>query len=64
LTAVTLPLVTMITSPVAAQGATPITDVVCTGRHQSDPGGCGNNPCSPPAGSKCINGPGNTCKCA
>ena len=63
-TAVTLPLVTMITSPVAAQGATPITDVVCTGRHQSDPGGCGNNPCSPPAGSKCINGPGNTCKCA
>jgi hypothetical protein len=63
-TAVTLPLVTMITSPVAAQGATPITAVVCTGRHQMDPGGCGNNPCSPPVGSKCINGPGNTCKCA
>jgi hypothetical protein len=64
-TAITLPLVTMISSPVAAQGATPISDVVCTGRHQSDPGGCGNNPCSPPGGgSQCVNGPGNTCKCA
>ena len=64
-TAVTLPLVTMITSPVAAQGATPISAAICTGRHQNDPGGCGNNPCSPPGGgSKCINGPGNTCKCA
>ena len=64
-TAVTLPLVTMITSPVAAQGATTISADECAGRHQNDPGGCGDTRCSPPGGaSKCVNGPGNTCKCA
>jgi hypothetical protein len=63
ITAVTLPLVTMITSPVAAQGGTPITPAQCDpGRHQSDPGGCGNFPCI--GGGQCVNGPGNTCKCA
>jgi len=62
-TAITLPLVTTITAPTAAQTGTPISDAVCTGRHQSDPGGCGANPCSAPAVGKCINGPGNTCKC-
>jgi Coenzyme PQQ synthesis protein D (PqqD) len=61
--AITLPLITTITAPTAAQAGTPITDAVCTGRHQSDPGGCGNNPCLAPAVGKCINGPGNTCKC-
>jgi len=61
--AITLPLVTTITAPTAAQTGTPVSDAVCTGRHQSDPGGCGNNPCLPPAVGKCINGPGNTCKC-
>jgi len=62
--AIALPIVTMIAAPTAQAAGTPITDVVCIGRHQSDPGGCGTNPCSPPAGAKCINGPGNTCKCA
>ncbi|MEK6334841.1 MAG: PqqD family protein [Acidobacteriota bacterium] len=62
--AIALPIVTMIAAPTAQAAGTPITDVVCTGRHQSDPGGCGTNPCSPPAGAKCIDGPGNTCKCA
>ena len=63
ITAVTLPLVTMITAPVAAQAGTPVTDAVCTGRHQNNPGGCGGNPCSDVPGKTCINGPGNTCKC-
>ena len=59
-----LPLVTMISLPTAAQAATAITAAVCTNRNQSDPGGCGLTPCSPPAGATCQNGNGNKCKCA
>lgn len=62
--AIALPLVVAISAPTALAQGSPISDVICIGRHQSDPGGCGNTPCSPPALSKCINGPGNTCKCA
>lgn len=62
-TAITLPLVTMIAAPTAQAAGTPITNSVCTGRHQDDPGGCGTNPCSDKAGKSCVNGPGNTCKC-
>jgi hypothetical protein len=65
ITAIALPLVTMIAAPTAQAAGTPITEAVCTGRHQSDPGGCGvNNPCSDKGGTICKNGPGNTCKCA
>jgi hypothetical protein len=64
ITAVTLPLVTMITSPVAAQAGTPVTSGTCTGRHFSDPGGCGGNPCSDAAGSCQRQNPSsNACKC-
>ena len=63
-TAIALPLVTMIAAPTAQAAGTPITQAVCTGRHQSDPGGCGTNPCSDKGGTNCKNGPGNTCKCA
>lgn len=62
--AIALPLVAVISAPTAQAQGSPISDVVCVGRHQSDPGGCGNTPCSPPLLAKCINGPGNTCKCA
>jgi len=62
-TAIALPLVTMIAAPTAAQAGTPLTQAACIGRHQSDPGGCGTNPCSDKGGTNCINGPGNTCKC-
>lgn len=61
---IALPIVLTISAPTAQAQGSPITDVICVGRHQSDPGGCGGTPCSPPLGAKCINGPGNTCKCA
>jgi Coenzyme PQQ synthesis protein D (PqqD) len=51
-TAVTLPLVTMIAAPVAAQAGTPITTTVCNARAQPN---CGGNPCS-------NGGPGTTCQ--
>jgi len=62
--AMAVPLVMAISAPNAQAQGSPITDAVCTARHQSDPGGCGGNPCAPPVGAKCIIGPGNTCKCA
>lgn len=62
ITAVTLPLVTVITAPVAAQAGTPITEATCKARHGSDPGGCGNFPCSDKPGN-CISGGGNNCVC-
>ena len=62
--AIALPLVVAISAPTAQAAGTPISDTICIGRHQSDPGGCGGNPCTPPVGATCINGPGNTCKCA
>jgi coenzyme PQQ synthesis protein D (PqqD) len=63
ITAVTLPLVTMITAPVAAQAATPITEAACKNRHGTDPGGCGGFPCSDKPGI-CKSGGGNNCQCA
>jgi len=61
ITAIALPLVTMITTPTAAQAGSPITLNTCTGRHNNDPGGCGGNPCSDAAGNCTPNG--NSCKC-
>ena len=61
--AIVLPLVAVISAPTAQAAGSPITAAACTARNQGDPGGCGGNPCSPPAGF-CINGPGSTCKCA
>jgi hypothetical protein len=62
-TAIALPLVTMIASPTAQAAGTPVTNAVCTARKQSDPGGCGANPCSDKSG-KCVNGVANKCRCA
>ena len=62
-TAIALPLVTMIAAPTAQAAGTPVTNAVCTGRQQSDPGGCGANPCSDRPGNKCVNFAANKCKC-
>lgn len=62
-TAIALPLVTMIAAPTAQAAATPITNATCTARKQTDPGGCGANPCSNKVGKHCVNGNGNRCKC-
>jgi len=64
-TAIALPIVTMIAAPTAQAAGTPITQAVCQGRHQNDPGGCGGNPCSDVPGTTCVNGQAksNTCKC-
>ena len=63
-TAIALPLVTMIAAPTAQAAGTPITKAVCTARLQSNPGGCGGNPCSDVGGAKsCVNAAGGGCKC-
>ena len=62
-TAIALPLVTMIAAPTAQAAASSITQAVCRGRRQNDPGGCGAVRCSDVAGTICLNGPGNTCRC-
>ena len=61
ITAVTLPLVTMITAPVAAQAGSPIPAAKCATR-QPNTTGCLNTPCI--GGGKCQANPGNSpCSC-
>ena len=62
-TAITLPLITAITSPVAAQAGSTITLAECISRRPNDPGGCGGNPCT--VGGNCVRRVGNApCQCA
>ena len=63
-TAIALPLVTMIAAPTAQAAGTPITNAVCTARKQTDPGGCGANPCSDKVGNNCVNFILGKCRCA
>ena len=64
-TAIALPIVTMIAAPTAQAAGTPIDQATCQKRHQNDVGGCGGNPCSDVPGTTCVNGQANsnTCKC-
>lgn len=62
-TAIALPLVTMIAAPTAQAAGTPVTNATCTDRLQSDPGGCGANPCSDKPGNNCVKFAANKCKC-
>ena len=65
ITAVTLPVVTMIISPTAVQAASPITSNTCQGRHDNDipgGGGCLGTPCSDAPGN--CSPQGNSCHCA
>jgi coenzyme PQQ synthesis protein D (PqqD) len=62
-TAVALPIVTMIAAPTAQAAGTPVASSTCQGRHPSDPGGCGGNPCSDATGSCLQQGVSNACKC-
>lgn len=62
-TAIALPVVAMIAAPTAVQAATLISSATCQGRHNSDPGGCGGNPCSDAPGTCTQNGVSNSCKC-
>ncbi len=55
-TAIALPVITVITAPVAVQAASAITAAVCASRHANDlPGntGCQATPCISPSGSLC-----------
>jgi hypothetical protein len=54
ITAVTLPLVTMITAPVAAQAGSPLSLAACQKFKTNDP--CPNTPCQ--NGKKCVTQPG------
>lgn len=62
-TAVTLPLVTMITAPVAAQAGSPITSAVCNTRSPKNPGGCGLSPCIGLPGKTCQTRNPSQCEC-
>ena|SRR6185436_9272073 len=63
-TAVALPIVTMIAAPTAQAAGTPITEATCKSRHGNDPGGCGGTICSDKPGKNCVSGGGNNCVCA
>jgi len=66
-TAITLPVITMIAAPTAQAAASAITSAVCKNRRQSDPGGCGGaggTMCSDIAGTMCLPSGVNKCKCA
>jgi hypothetical protein len=63
ITAIALPLVTAINSPVAAQAGSTITAAVCGTRHPNDPGGCGNNPCVGGGTCQSPNPGNNPCQC-
>ena len=60
---IALPVITMIVAPTAQAAGSPITRTVCKARNQSDPGGCGGNPCSDKAGTSCIAQGKNACDC-
>lgn len=62
-TAIALPLITAITSPVAAQAGTTITPTDCAKRHPNDPGGCGANPCTGGGTCQSPNPGNNPCVC-
>lgn len=62
-TAITLPLVTMITTPTAAQAGSPITSAVCNNRSPKDLGGCGLNPCVGLSGQTCQTKNPSQCEC-
>ena len=60
--AVLLPLIVTISAPTAFAASSPIIQSVCQSRHNSDPGGCGGNPCSDVPGTTCK-AMGNSCHC-
>jgi coenzyme PQQ synthesis protein D (PqqD) len=65
-TAIALPLITAITSPVAAQAGTAITPAVCGGRRPNDlPGGtgCQGTPCTGGGTCQSPNPGNNPCQC-
>jgi len=62
ITAVALPVVATMVAPTAVQAISGITAAVCQGRHNSDPGGCGGNPCTDQPGT--CKATGNSCHCA
>ena len=63
-TAITLPVVSMISAPTAQAASSTITQAACNARLQSDPGGCGNNQCSDLPGTTCVaQGASNKCHC-
>jgi hypothetical protein len=59
--AIALPVITIIVAPTAASAATTITVAACQARRQSDPGGCGGNPCV--GGGTCVPQGGTRCRC-
>jgi len=62
-TAIALPLVTAIKSPVAAQAGSPITVAACNARHPNDPGGCTGRPCVGGGTCQSPNPGNNPCQC-
>jgi hypothetical protein len=59
--AITLPLITMVASPVAAQAGTAITTSACNARSQPN---CGGNPCSNGGpGTHCVDQGTTNCSC-
>jgi hypothetical protein len=62
-TAIALPIVTMIAAPTAQAAGTPITAAVCGGRHPNDPGGCGAVPCIGGGTCQSPNPGNNPCQC-
>ncbi len=63
ITAITLPIVTMIAAPTAQAAGTTITPAVCGSRHPNDPGGCGANPCTGGGTCQSPNPGNNPCTC-
>lgn len=63
ITAIALPLVSAINSPVAAQAGSTITVATCNGRRPNDPGGCGANPCVGGGTCQSPNPGNNPCQC-
>ena len=62
-TAIALPIVTMIAAPTAQAAGSPITVAVCSGRRPNDPGGCGANPCIGGGTCQSPNPGNNPCQC-
>jgi hypothetical protein len=58
--AIALPLITGIISPIPAQAATTLTQAQCQAKNPNDPGGCGGNPCT--VGGACQK-LGSNCRC-
>jgi hypothetical protein len=58
--AIALPLISGIISPIPAQAATTLTQAQCQAKNPNNPGGCGGNPCT--VGGTCQKLGGN-CRC-